>query len=232
VTVSQLLSEVRAVFFDAVGTLLFPKSSAPVVYAEAARQHGLSLDPDEVRNRFIAAYRREEQTDANASWKTSEEREEARWRSIVTDTLLGVSDPESCFRHLFDHFALSSSWKVAPDVEELLRKLSDRGVILGLGSNYDARLRSVLEGVPELALLRDRVVISAAVGVRKPGSEFFREVIQLAGCRPSEVLFVGDDQTNDYQGAKAAGLRAILLDPHNKHADLPHRITRLGELLV
>ncbi|MCI0704336.1 MAG: HAD family hydrolase [Planctomycetia bacterium] len=228
---AHLLPKVRAVFFDAVGTLLFPNPSAPVVYAEAARRHGLFLSLDEVRNRFIAAYCREEQVDANASWVTSEEREHQRWRCIVTETLTGVSDPDVCFQHLFDHFALSSSWKVAPDAEVLLRSLTDSGVVLGLGSNYDARLWSILEGFPELALLRDRVVISASVGVRKPGAPFFREVIQLAGCEPGEVLFVGDDLANDYDGATSAGLRAVLLDPHNKHADIPERITRLAELI-
>ena len=65
----------------------------------------------------------------------------------------------------------------------VLDQLLTRGIRVGIGSNYDARLRSVLDGFPELAPLRERVVISAAVGYRKPALEFFREVSARRGLR-------------------------------------------------
>jgi putative hydrolase of the HAD superfamily len=221
---------VRAVFFDAVGTLLFPEPSAPVIYAQTARRHGLVLTPAEVRERFIAAYRVEEQADVATNWVTSEARERERWRQIVFHTLAGVSDPEACYQFLFDHFALPSAWRVAPDAAETLTALHRRGLLLGLGSNYDDRLWSVLEGFPELAFSRDRVLISSTVGVRKPGAGFFQHAAQAVGCEVGEVLFVGDDIDNDYEGATAAGMVALLLDPHDRYANVPHRITRLAEL--
>ena len=221
----------RALFFDAVGTLLFPDPSAPVIYAETARRHGLALSPADVRERFITAYRLEEDADAASGWVTSESRERDRWRRIVTDTLTGVADPEACYRHLFDHFARPSAWRVAPDAAELFAALRARGLLLGLGSNYDDRLWSVLAGFPELAPVRDRVLISSAVGVRKPGAGFFRESARVAGCDVSEVLFVGDDLDNDYRGAAAAGMPAVLLDPRGSHPEIAERITRLTELL-
>jgi putative hydrolase of the HAD superfamily len=229
--VPRIPSGTRAVFFDAVGTLLFPEPSAPVIYAETARRYGLTLSPVDVRDRFVAAYRAEEAADAAAEWATSEDRERDRWRRIVTDTLAGVADPEACYRHLFDHFARPAAWRVAPDAADLLTTLHRRGLLLGLGSNYDERLWPVLTGFPELAPLRELVLISATVGVRKPGTGFFREVARAAGCDVSEVLFVGDDIGNDYEGATAAGLPAVLLDPHGRHPDVPHRVTRLAELL-
>lgn len=222
---------VRAVFFDAVGTLLFPDPSAPVVYAETARRHGLPLSPAEVRDRFVAAYRAEEEADAATGWVTGEARERDRWRRIVTETLAGVTDPDACYRHLFDHFARPEAWTLTPDAPEVLTALHHRGLVLGLGSNYDERLWSVLAGFPELAPLRDRVLISAAVGVRKPGAGFFREAARAANCDVSEVLFVGDDLGNDYEGATAAGMPAVLLDPHGKCPDVPHRIIALVNIL-
>jgi putative hydrolase of the HAD superfamily len=219
------------VFFDAVGTLLLPDPPAPVVYADAARRRGLTLSPEEVRTRFVAAYRREEEADATTGWVTSEDRERRRWHRIVTDALAGVPDPDDCFRELFDHFARPTAWRLAPDAAEVLPALQARGLVLGLGSNYDARLLSVLDGFGELAPLRECVVISAAVGVRKPGSAFFGEVVRAAGCAPAEVLFVGDDLENDYRGAAAAGLCAVLLDPYTKHEVAAHRIGRLADLL-
>lgn len=228
---SRLPPGVRTVFFDAVGTLLFPDPGAPTIYAETARRHGLSLSPAEVRERFVAAYRREEEADAAAGWVTSERRERDRWRIIVTETLAGVSDPDACYRHLFDHFARPAAWKLAPDAPAVLAALSARGLLLGLGSNYDERLWPVLAGFPELDPLKGRVLISAAVGVRKPGAGFFLEAARAAGCAASEVLFVGDDLGNDYEGATAAGMPAVLLDPHDRHPAVPHRVTALAELV-
>jgi putative hydrolase of the HAD superfamily len=230
--VAQLPAPVRAVFFDAVGTLLFPEPSAPVVYAETARRHGLVLTPVEVRARFISVYRREEAADATTNWITSEKRESDRWRCIITETLAGVSDPEACYQHLFAHFARPAAWRLAPDALPVLTVLHQRGKVLGLGSNYDERLWSVLAGFPELALVRDRVLISATVGVRKPGAGFFHEMARAAECTVSEVLFVGDDVENDYAGATAAGMHAVFLDPEARHPRVPHRITALSELIA
>lgn len=221
----------RAVFFDAVGTLLFPDPPAPAIYADVARQHGLALSPADVRARFIAAYRTEEEADVARNWVTSEERERDRWHRIVVDTLAGVGDPGACYTHLFNHFAKPEAWKLAPDVRDVFASLLDRGLVLGLGSNYDDRLWSVLAGFPDLDPLRDRVLISSAVGVRKPGAGFFRAVARSAGCDVSEVLFVGDDFGNDYKGAIAAGMPAVFLDPNGRYPNVRERIARLSDLL-
>jgi putative hydrolase of the HAD superfamily len=230
--VFHLTPGVRAVFFDAVGTVLFPEPGAPVVYADTARRAGLDLPPDVIRDRFVEAYLREEARDATANWATSEPREAERWRVIVSDALAGVPDPEACFAHLFEHFAQPHAWRVPSDAATVFAALEARGLTLGMGSNYDARLLSVLAGFPELVPLCGRVVVSAAVGWRKPSPAFFAEVLRVAGCAGGEVLFVGDDLDNDYLGARAAGLRAVLLDPRGRHPDVPDRIASLSELLL
>jgi putative hydrolase of the HAD superfamily len=223
---------IRAVFFDAVGTLLFPEPPAPVVYGEAARRQGLAIPPEVIRRRFVAAFRAEEDADRAAGWVTSEEREVARWRRIVAESLLGVADPEACFRELFDHFAKPAAWSVNSDAAAVFAALGQGGLLLGLASNYDARLWSVLEGNPELAPLLDRVVISAMVGHRKPSQIFFDGVARVAECELAEVLIVGDDFENDYEGATAAGMNAVLLDQDGRHHDIPQRIKTLAELLA
>ena len=202
---------IRAVFFDAVGTLIFPTPGALDVYRAVALRRGFALTPDEVRERFLKAYLAEEAADRAANWVTSEKREHARWHRIVTETLLGVPDPEDCFRELFDHFARPSAWSLNPDAPSVLQSLSERGIVVGMGSNYDARLWSVLDGFPELDVLRPRIVVSASVGYRKPAREFFAEVGRVAGCGPRAILFVGDDAENDYDGSLAAGLEPLLL---------------------
>jgi putative hydrolase of the HAD superfamily len=74
-------------------------------------------------------------------------------------------------------------------------------------------------------------VVSAAIGFRKPATKFFEKVVAIAGCSPREVLFVGDDLENDYEGAIAAGLEAVLLDPRGR-SSVPRRIERLSDLLL
>lgn len=221
---------VRAVFFDAVGTLLFPDPPAASVYAAAARRRGVAISEHEIRSRFLAAYREQEAIDREAGWVTSEERERQRWRAIVTASLPGVPDPEGCFHELYAHFARPQAWQLHPEAAMVVAQLRQRGYQVGVGSNYDSRLASVLAGMPDLAVPSENVVISAAVGRRKPSELFFRELVRVAGCRPEQIVFVGDDPENDYAGAFGAGLRPFLLDPHGRHLELD-RVWTLAELV-
>ena len=220
---------IRAVFFDAVGTLLFPQPTAPEVYRNIAEKQGVELPFEAVRERFHAAYRLEEAADLANGWTTSEERERERWRKIVTCTLQSLPDPEAGFLNLFEHFAQPTSWRLHAEAERVFDALQQRGVKLGLGTNFDSRVHRVIVGFPALATLHGRVVVSSAVGSRKPAKEFFNEVVRVAGCEANEVLFVGDDLRNDYEGARAAGLEAVLLDPLER-ANV-ERIASLLELL-
>jgi putative hydrolase of the HAD superfamily len=220
----------RAVFFDAVGTVLYPVPDAPTVYAEAAARYGILIDPAVIFLRFQEAFRRQELIDEQAGWVTSEEREIARWRVIVSETLPGV--PEECFDHLYLHFARPDAWHVPPEAVTLFTYLTARSLNLGLASNYDSRLVSVLAGRPELAPLAGLVVISSCVGVRKPGAGFYAKLTELSGSRPDEIVLVGNDYENDYLGAIASGLRAVLLDPTGRHPDITERVESLDQLIA
>lgn len=218
----------RAVFFDAVGTVLFPSPTASVVYVEVAARHGLTLDPTAVKTRLWAQFRAEEATDRERNWATSEEREEDRWRAVVFAAIDGAT--EDLFAELYQHFAQPHAWTVPPTATECIARLHATGVRVGMGSNYDSRLESVVAGTPPLHPLKDRLVISSLVGTRKPGRAFFDAVIQFADCDPADILFVGDDVENDYLGATAAGLTAVLLDEHDNHPDIPRRVRSLSLL--
>jgi putative hydrolase of the HAD superfamily len=206
------LAGVRAVVFDAVGTLIAPDPPAPAVYATVGRRHGSGPSLDEIAARFRTAFQAQDAADCAAGWRTDEPREERRWRAIVAATLDDVPDPAACFRELWDHFARPAAWRSAPGAGSLLTELARRGLTVGIASNFDRRLRSVVAALPELAPVR-HVVISSEVGWRKPAREFFEAVVRAVGCAPGEVLVVGDDFENDYAGAMAAGLRAVLIDP-------------------
>ncbi|HEY2784845.1 MAG TPA: HAD-IA family hydrolase [Fimbriiglobus sp.] len=219
---------IRAVAFDAVGTVILPDPSAPFVYANAARRYGIATSPSDVLTRFCTAYQLEEGSDRAAGWVTSEARERNRWQRIVAATLPG--SPPECFAKLFEHFARPEAWRVPVDAAGVFASLAARGLKLGLASNYDSRLRSVLAGLPLLRPLAARVIVSADLGWRKPAREFFAAVADAMGEPPERIAFVGDDRTNDYDAAAAAGMFAVLLDP-NKMSSASRQIQTLAGLL-
>ena len=219
---------IRAVFFDVVGTLLFPRTPVARTYAEHACRHGADLTEEEVRRAFRTAFARQERLDLAAGWRTDEARERARWRAIVADVLAGA-DVEPCFDGLWGWFADPAAWTVHPEAGGVLDELARRRLAVGIGSNFDARLLPLVDHFPELAAVRGRCVISSLVGWRKPAAEFFAALTKTAGCEPAHVLYVGDDWRNDFEGATAAGLRAILLDPAAEPS-APDRIRCLRDL--
>ncbi|WP_069804285.1 TIGR01458 family HAD-type hydrolase [Thermogemmatispora onikobensis] len=60
-----------------------------------------------------------------------------------------------------------------------------------------------------------------AVIIGKPERAFFAEAVRLLGTEPEETLMVGDDLVNDVQGARRAGLRALLVCTGKHGPDTP-----------
>jgi putative hydrolase of the HAD superfamily len=228
---SKLLNDIRAIVFDAVGTLIHPRPTAPVVYARVARQFGSELETRVITNRFLSVWRQEDALDFRLGLRTSEEHEVARWKRIVEQVLDDVSDPEACFRRLFSHFGRPSSWSCDAEAADTIAQLSALGLKLGLASNYDRRLHSVVAGLPALQPIQ-YLVISSEVGWRKPAPQFFACLSNTIDCPADTILYVGDDEINDYEGAAAVGLRSVLFDPHRKAEPTLRTIASLSELLT
>jgi putative hydrolase of the HAD superfamily len=221
------MSSLRAIYFDAVGTLIHPQPSAAAVYAELGARHGSTYRREQIGQRFAAAFEKQESLDRQQGWKTSEAREQERWRDIVALVLDDVRDPAACFAELYQHFAKPEAWICEPGVAELLASLQREGYVLGLASNYDHRLHAVVAGLAPLRSIQ-HILISSEVGWRKPARGFFDALIRQAGAPAERIRYVGDDRVNDYDGARAAGLQAVLLDPADRGA--PGTIHALDEL--
>jgi putative hydrolase of the HAD superfamily len=221
---------IRAVFFDAVGTLIHAEPPAPLVYAAVGRAHGSRRKAEEIAARFWMAVRRQEEVDRRNGWRTDEEFEVERWRQIVGEVLDDAGDREACFEELFLHFSRPEAWRCDADAA-VLAEVAARGLIPGVASNYDHRLRDVAAGLPELEVAR-HLVISAEVGWRKPAAGFFAALCAVTALPPEQILYIGDDRVNDFDGARAAGLAALLYDPRHREP-LPEgqRIGSLREVL-
>jgi putative hydrolase of the HAD superfamily len=103
-------------------------------------------------------------------------------------------------------------------------------MILGMASNFDARLAEIVAAKPEWEPLAERLVISSVAGWRKPAPEFFAQMIAVAGQSAEHILYVGDDRRNDYEGARNAGMRAVLFSPESTNDDCQW-IEKLSQLV-
>ena len=209
---NSLWDGIGGIVLDAVGTLIEPDPPVADVYlAEAARQ-GVVLDREEVRARFHRSFRDDEVDERRGPLATDEAVERRRWRRIVAGVLPEVPDPDAAFEALWSHFARPGAWRCFEDVGPTVDALVARGLAVRIASNFDARLRGVVAGLPELAPVGGDPVISSEVGVRKPHPDFYRATCGRLGLPPGRVLFVGDDEENDLLGPTRAGLRAVLVD--------------------
>lgn len=221
---------IRAVYFDAVGTVIHPAKPVAHTYALAARRHGADVDAALLQPRLFAAYVRQEVADAGTGWRTSELREADRWRDIVADVLPELPDSTACLAELLAEFARPEAWVVAEGAAEVFDRLAARGLILGMASNFDARLADIVAALPELKRVSEKCLISSVLGWRKPAPEFFAGVVASAGVSAEKILFVGDDIRNDIEGATAAGMRAVRIDRDGAGA-ISGGIRQLSELL-
>jgi len=212
---------IRAVTFDAGGTLLAPHPSVGEVYAEVLGSFDLERDPTSLENAFRVAFAT---VSKNPAVLDPEEREKDFWRQVVFQTVRDDPLPESLFPGVFaamwDAFSHGDRWRVFDGSHAILRSLRDRGYRVGVLSNWDRRLRSVLEETG-LADLVDTVIISSDVSIEKPDTGIFRAAEIRIGHPAEECLHIGDSRHHDLAGARAAGWAGLLVRNDDGPVDLP-----------
>lgn len=227
----------RAIFFDLVGTLIRGRRPIGEEYAVQLERFGVVADPWTLDSAFKSAMR-----DAPAMafpGRTIQEAgdlERQWWRAVVSRVLatagvvheLDGGHFDSFFASLFAHFATGQAWEVYPDVLPALTSLKSAGFLLGLITNYDTRVSPVLES-QGLSSLLDSVTIPAQVGAAKPDAAIFARALASLGLHPGEAVYVGDEMDDDYRGAEAAGLTAVLLDREGRHRGVAG-VRRIGSL--
>ena len=226
----------KAVFFDAGGTLIAPNPSFHEIYGRVLGPLGIRATPDALRGAALATW---EEFGAligsgvdRYSHFTGGERE--YWSRFVRRVLERVSEPDladAATEALQNAFADPGVWTVFPEVRPTVLALKDRGLRLGIISNWDSRLRGLL-GAHGLAAEFDPIVVSCEAGVEKPGSGIFEQALAAMGVAPAQALHVGDDRLSDYEGARAAGMRGVLLVRHGPPPPDIHSIPTLEGLVA
>ncbi|GAB4377447.1 MAG: HAD family hydrolase [Elainellaceae cyanobacterium] len=208
----------KVIFFDAVGTLFGVKGSVGAAYAKIARQFGVQADPQELDQAFSQSFRAAPpMAFPNASLANIPQQEYEWWQAIAQQTFdrVKLSDRfarfSDFFTALYEYFETADPWFIYPDVDRVLRHWQGQNVHLGIISNFDTRIYSVLPALG-LSSFFSSVTISTEVGAAKPDVRVFQAALEKYDCPAAQAWHVGDSLKEDYEGAKAAGLRAIWLN--------------------
>jgi putative hydrolase of the HAD superfamily len=195
---------IRAVTLDVGGTLLEPWPSVGHVYSAVAAEHGHSgLSPDTLNRQFAAAWRRKREFDHSR----------AAWQEIVQATFAGLLNrgaAAALLDPLYRRFACAESWRLFDDVLPALESLRERGVRLAVISNWDERLRSLLDDL-RLTPFFEKIIVSIEAGQAKPSPWIFQHCLEALRLPADAVLHAGDELREDLEGARQAGLRAVLV---------------------
>ncbi len=219
---------VRAVVFDAVGTILTPRPEVAEAYYRHGQSLGATLAQEEVRRRFHRAF---SSLFGSAPLEPcSEQSERELWARVVREVFADQPvDHRRLFERLWDHFAQPRHWQLLPGVEELWPRLHRAGYRLAVASNFDRRLEAICRGKPPLDLA-DEVFTCSALAVRKPSVRFFQEIARRLELPPEACLMVGDTLPADVLPARQAGWQAVWLRGETGLPEDPTAVPAIGRL--
>jgi len=214
---------IKAIFFDAAGTLVHLNGSVGDHYALVGREVGLDMDANELDRAFTATWKKMPRRSAIDGPR--EDDDKGWWRDLVERVLtdvaprLGEFDRDNFFEVAYEHFAEAGVWALYPDVLPFLNTIPSN-LKLAVVSNFDGRLRMILE---QLGISKhfSHVFVSSEIGADKPDPEIFRRALKFINVSASDVLHVGDDPERDWAAAEAAGLSVFKLKrPGNSLTDV------------
>ena len=216
----------RAVLFDVDFTLARPGPElGPEGYVRAGERHGLRLEPgryEAARDAALVDLRRHPEL----------EHDDEIWFRFTERIVRGMGgDADSayaCAVEITRAWERHENFELYDDVPDVLTALRSAGLRIGLVSNS---ARDVREFARHHELDVDAGISSFHHGRTKPHASIFRAVLDLLDVEPAEAVMIGDMIADDIEGARAVGMRAILLDRDGLHPEFEPRITGLDELL-
>jgi len=216
-----------AVLFDAAETLFTTRGSVGDIYHDVAVRYGSPASATEIQAAFIRQFR-------NSGPLTTDE-EKIWWKQVVHRVFSDVGmveDFDRFFDEVYEQFRDSRGWRLFPETREVLEELRSRKLRIGIISNFDSRLYSVMKDL-EIASYFDSVTISSETGYAKPQMEIFEAAIRSIGAPANRIVFAGDSLVDDFQAGQTAGLAAFLLDRSGRYAGMASvdRIQSLRDLL-
>jgi putative hydrolase of the HAD superfamily len=206
---------IKAVFFDLYHTLLGYDPPREELQARALKEFGFEVDAEALRRPLVVADEYIYREHARVSLgQRSKEEQMAVWAQYERILLreAGIEADDQLIMELLGKMREFGLKQVLfDDVLPTLNELKKQGLILGLISNVDQDITSLLDNLGLTALLQV-VVTSQDAGFNKPSPEIFQEAVKKAGVQANEALYVGDQYQIDVVGANKAGMKGILID--------------------
>lgn len=208
---NAVLSDCKAVLFDASGTLIVSYPAPEEALAMACRTLGLDM----TRERAVEIYatvqnrcRADILATQSRGRRLSTSEKQAVWqdifRRVCNDAL-----PKAAERMEAEIARVEFRWRAAEDSKKVLMASRKSGRRIGMVSNFDAGLRKILADAGFMDYI-DAVIVSAEVGCEKPDPRIFEAAMNALDVSAAETIHVGDDAF-DVVGAAAAGIRPVWL---------------------
>jgi putative hydrolase of the HAD superfamily len=214
----------RAVVFDVDFTLARPGPDlGPEGYERLGRRYGLELDParyEQARAAAIGELKRHPELD----------HDEEIWVLFTERIIVGMGgrgDTRAAAAEMERRWVHSEHFELYDDALPVLDFLRERGVLIGLLSNSS---RNLDDFVAHHGLLADAVLTSLTHGKTKPHGSIFRALLEQLGVAPEDAVMVGDTVSDDVEGARAIGMRAVLVDREERYPGFEGRLTDLRQL--
>jgi len=201
---------IQAVFFDVDFTLIYPGPMFQGVgYRESCERHGIAVD----ETRYERAVR-EALASLDHEQVVYDDEIFIRYTRRIIEGMGGSGEHvDACAREMYLEWAACHHFHLYDDAEAVLRELAARQLKIGLISNSHRSLDDFVEHF-QLHGLVAAAVSSAEHGYLKPHPSIFEAALSQAGVEARASLMVGDSLTHDVQGARAVGMRGVLLHRH------------------
>jgi putative hydrolase of the HAD superfamily len=212
----------RGVLFDVDFTLCRPGPELSAErYARIAARHGVTLAParyDEAREAAVLNLKRHPEL----------LHDESIWHRFTQEIFIRMGGPEEiadeCATEIEEGWGISENFELFEDVFPVLAELRAAGLRIAVVSNG---IRDLHAFVAHHQLDVDAIVDSRTHGRVKPHPTIFQSALDQLGVQAADAVMVGDSLEEDVEGARALGMRAILIDREDRHPDFPGRLTDL-----
>jgi putative hydrolase of the HAD superfamily len=226
---------IKAIFFDAAGTLIKPARRVGETYTVLAQKYGIEVSAAEIAERFRLCFHSAPPLAFPGAPATRIEDLERAWWKVLVRRIFEPWDEfqrfDDYFAELFAYFAHPNAWSLYPEVAETLSALEKRGMVLSVISNFDSRLIGILEGLGAAPWF-EHIFVSSRVGYAKPDRQIFHTALERHSLKAGDALHIGDSEEKDLHGANKAGLKGVLVERNGEiNSNLSPRITSLRGIL-
>jgi len=233
-----------AIFFDLGGTLFSYRTFRPhsaALILEAAERLGVEQEPRDVFRTYNAAGGRATARITCQPFYLHRDLFLETYREFVR--ALCAREADDAFLDWFyttQRQMMVEHMELRDDCLSTLEALRERGLHLAIVSNIDDDYLEPMVAKSGLAERVDAWTSSESAGSCKPDTRFFEVALEKARVSPERTLFVGDSPVHDVAGARAIGMRSVLIEEPGSPppvqdggtpAEPDHRIRALGELL-